>query len=90
MGECLENLGLSQLSKVWCYVQFPHCLPTSALFHDSVNALDHAIQNLSGFFFSALCKGVGHSRQNLGSTKKQHPAEYQSVGRLDVSTQKVP
>lgn len=41
--------------------------------------------------FSLHCiKGWVTAGQSLGSTKKQHPGEYQSVGRLDVSMWKDP
>lgn len=79
----------STLKSVVLWTVFPH-LPTCALFHDSVNALDYATQNLSGVLFSALHKGVGHSTQSLGSTKKQYPGKYQSVGRQDVSMRRLP
>lgn len=67
-GEHLESLGISQLSKVCSYGQFPHCLPTGAHFHYFVNALDCTRQNLSWVLSSALHKRVGHLTAPRNST----------------------
>lgn len=56
-GEHLENLGISQLSEVWCYEQICHYLPMFALFHYFLSTPDHARQNPSQILFSALHEG---------------------------------
>ena len=97
MGEHLENLGISQLSEVWCCGQK----------YGAVDSPPTVCQHVPFFItllmplivpgriclesFSLHCiKGWVTAGQSLGSTKKQHPGEYQSVGRLDVSMWKDP